>query len=115
MSAGVKIKVELDAADKIKLRHLLNKNGKGQAFLTHEVRRLSDSYVPMDTGALKNTAREDTASITYVQPYSATQYYNNAGTLGGIRGKLWDKKMLADHKKDLVDSVAAYVGGKGKT
>ncbi|MCD7805441.1 MAG: minor capsid protein [Oscillospiraceae bacterium] len=114
MGAGVKVKVDLDAIDKIKLRHLLNENGKGQAFLTHEVRRFSDPYVPMHIGTLKDSAREETNCIVYVQPYAARQYYYNAGG-NGLRGKLWDKRMMADHKKDVVDSVAAYVGGKGKT
>ena len=56
---GTKIRLDIDPADKILLKRSLNKNGNGQRFFTHEVRRLSDPYVPFLTGVLKNTAREE--------------------------------------------------------
>ena len=31
-----------------------------------------------------------------------------------MRGREWDKRMLADRRDDLVQSVAGYVGGKPK-
>ncbi|WP_236876972.1 minor capsid protein, partial [Clostridioides difficile] len=40
---------------------------------------LSDSYVPKQSGTLKNTAREEVDKIIYIQPYAKPQYYNNAG------------------------------------
>ena len=39
---GANIKLKIDPADKILLKRNLNRNGKGQQFFTHEVRRLSD-------------------------------------------------------------------------
>ena len=45
-----KVKLNIDPVDKIMLRRKLNKNGDGQRFFTHEVRRLSDPYVPRRTG-----------------------------------------------------------------
>ena len=41
-----KIRLDIDPVDKILLKRNLNKNGAGQKFFTHEVRRLSTPYVP---------------------------------------------------------------------
>lgn len=40
-----KIKLQIDPMDKILLKRSLNKNGKGQQFFTHEVRRMSTPYM----------------------------------------------------------------------
>lgn len=96
----------------------LGRGGKAQKFLTHEVRRLSDSYVPKQSGTLKNTAREEVDKIIYIQPYAKPQYYNNAGCgsegigAGGKRGKHWEKRMYADKGDELIGSVARFVGGR---
>lgn len=109
---GTNIKLKIDPADKILLKRNLNRNGKGQQFFTHEVRRLSDSYVPFLSGTLKNTAQELTNRIEYVQPYAKRQYYENRGN--GLRGSHWTERMWADRGKEIVQSVAAYCGGKTK-
>lgn len=79
-----KIRLQIDPVDRILLKRSLNKNGAGQRFFTHEVRRLSDPYVPFLTGVLKNTATEEVNRITYNTPYARRQYYENPGT--GLRG-----------------------------
>ena len=109
---GTNIKLKTDPADKILLKRNLNRNGKGQQFFTHEVRRLSDPYVPFLSGTLKNTAQELTDRIEYVQPYARRQYYENRGN--GLRGSHWTERMWADRGKEIVQSVAAYCGGKTK-
>lgn len=109
---GTNIKLKIDPADKILLKRNLNRNGKGQQFFTHEVRRLSDPYVPFLSGTLKNTAQELTSRIEYVQPYARRQYYENHGN--GLRGSHWTERMWADRGKEIIQSVAAYCGGKTK-
>ena len=109
---GTNIKLKIDPADKILLKRNLNRNGKGQQFFTHEVRRLSDSYVPFLSGTLKNTAQELTNRIEYVQPYAKRQYYENRGN--GLRGSNWTERMWEDRGKEIIQSVAAYCGGKTK-
>lgn len=109
---GTNIKLKIDSADKILLKRNLNRNGKGQQFFTHEVRRLSDPYVPFLSGTLKNTAQELTSRIEYVQPYARRQYYENRGN--GLRGSHWTERMWADRGKEIIQSVAAYCGGKTK-
>ena len=107
-----KIRLQIDPVDRILLKRNLNKNGKGQRFFTHEVRRLSDPYVPFLTGVLKNTATETVGSITYNTPYASRQYYENRGT--GLRGAHWTERMGADRGKEVVKATAAYCGGKAK-
>ena len=107
---GTKIHLRLDSTEKILLKRNLNKNGKGQRFFTHEVRRLSDPYVPFLTGVLKNTATETVGSITYNTPYARRQYYENRGT--GLRGAHWTERMWADRGKEIISATAAYCGGK---
>lgn len=107
---ATKIRLEMDPADRILLKRKLNKNGEGQRFFTHQVRTLSDPYVPFLNGPLKNTAQELVDRIEYIQPYARRQYYENNGT--GLRGKEWDKRMWADRGKEIVDATAEYCGGK---
>lgn len=104
------ININIDPEDKILLRRGLNKNGAAQQFFTHEVRRLSDPYVPMRSGTMKNTAIEQVSQITYPQPWSRRQYWENEGH--GLRGKQWDKRMWAARGSEIVKSVAKFAGGK---
>lgn len=103
--------LNLDPEQEILLKRSLNKNGKGQKYLTSEIRRLSDPYVPMDTGALKNTAVTEVSHITYVQLYARRQWYTNKGGKGK-RGKMWCLRMWADRGDEIVQSVADYCGGR---
>lgn len=108
----MKVTLKMDAADKVLLKRSLNKNGQAQRFFTHEVRRLADPYVPEKTGTMKNSAIEQTDKIVYPQIYSKKQYNENRGQ--GLRGKMWIPRMWADRGKEIVKSVADFVGGKAK-
>lgn len=110
MSSRVKCTLKLDPIDKITLRRNLNRNGRAQQYFTQKVRTTSDPYVPFDKGHLKNTAVEKVDSITYIQPYAKVQWYQNRGN--GLRGKMWVLRAWADHCKEIVQSVADYVGGR---
>ncbi len=57
-----KIRLDIDPVDKILLKRNLNKNGAGQKFFTHEVRRLSTPYVPRLSGNLSMKSVTETAS-----------------------------------------------------
>lgn len=110
---GTKVKLQIDPTDKILLRRKLNKNGAGQRFFTHEVRRLSTPYIPRLTGYLSNDSVTETPTmITYNTPYARRQYYEHKGN--GMRGPEWDKRMWADRGKEIVKATAAYCGGKAK-
>jgi len=126
----MKIKVDINTA-KIMKRRGLGGDNRAQVYLASEVKRLSDPYVPMQQGILKNTAvvAGDGSNITYVQPYAHYQYYGEAMagrapkkytgnplTYHGapMRGKQWDKRMLADKSTELVNNLKVYIGRLSK-
>lgn len=125
---SVKVTVNFDPVTILKVRGLGSSNG-ARKFLASEVWRLCDPYVPMQSGMLKNNATIalDGSSLIYNQPYAHYQYYGKvmAGrapkdytgadlTYNGapMRGAQWDKRMLADRKQDLENSVATYIAEK---
>lgn len=110
---GTKVNLQMDPTDKILLRRKLNKNGDGQRFFTHEVRRLSTQYIPRLTGYLaEDSVTESVDHITYNAPYARRQWFENKGN--GLRGPRWTERMWPDRGKEIVKATAAYCGGKAK-
>lgn len=121
---SVKVKVDISPAKILRARGLGSDTGACK-YLASEVKRLCDPYVPMQQGALKNitTIAADGSQLVYTQPYAHYQYYGEVmagrppkhytGTAikyhGAMRGKEWDKRMLADKSKDLERSLDAYI------
>lgn len=121
----VTVKVDINTAKIMRQRGLGGDYG-AQKFLASEVQRLSDPYVPMQQGMLKNQhiIAQDGSSITYTQPYAHYQYYGQA--MAGrapkkytgdeldyhgapMRGKEWVKRMMADKREELERNLEAYV------
>lgn len=107
---ATKFTLKMNPTQKILLKHHLNKNGAGQRFFTNEIRRLSDPYVPLLHGPLKNTAVTEVNRIIYIQPYARRQWYENKGN--GKRGKMWCIRMWSDRGNEIVVSVAKFCGGR---
>lgn len=97
---------------------------KAQFALAQEAARLIDSYVPFDTGQLKNSVQ--TASnyeeglLVYNTPYARKQYYlhpEGEALHGdtGLRGSYWGQRAIADHKDELEkfahDAAKQFLGG----
>ena len=125
----VKVQVDINTARILKQRGL-GGDHRAQVFLASEVKRLSDKYVPMQQGLLKNQAviASDGSTLTYTQPYAHYQYYGEvmAGrapkkytgkelTYHGapMRGPRWDKRMMADKSNEVVNNLKEYIGGLG--
>ncbi len=119
------VKVDINKAEILK-RLGLGGTNKVQKYLASQVKNYCDKYVPMQQGDLKNnvTIAGDGSFIVYTQPYAHYQYYGEvmAGRApkeytgkeldyhgAPMRGKEWDKRMLADKSKDLERSVEAYI------
>lgn len=104
----MKITYELKDFDGKKIidKYGMQKNGNTQLFLANDCFRRMQKYVPFDTGALSTTATVKPGSVTYEQPYAHRQYTTNKGK--GIRGKYWDKKMVANEKDQLAKEVENY-------
>lgn len=110
---ATKIRLQIDPVDRILLKRNLDKNGKGQRFLTNEVRRLSVPYIPFRTGNLAEKSVTTTAKeIHYNAPYARRQYYEHKGD--GLRGSHWTERMWADRGKEIVRATANFCGGKAK-
>lgn len=84
----------------------MQENGNTQLFLANTCFRRMQKYVPFDTGALSTTATVKPGSVTYEQLYAHKQYTTNKGK--GIRGKYWDKKMVANEKGQVAKEVENY-------
>lgn len=109
----------------------LGRNNKAQKFLASEVERLSQPYVPMSAGSgahLVNAARVYDDKIIYPGPYAHYQYYGEvmAGRApkhytgkplqyhgAPMRGKEWEKRMMADRKEDICRSLKRYIERRG--
>lgn len=84
----------------------MQEGGKTELFLANDCFRRMQKYVPFDTGALSTTATVKARSVTYEVPYAHKQYTTNKGK--GIRGKYWDKKMIANERDVLTREVENY-------
>ena len=104
----MKITYELKDFDKKKIinKYGMQENGNTQLFLANTCFRRMQKYVPFETGALSTTATVKPGSVTYEQPYAHKQYTTNKGK--GIRGKYWDKKMVANEKSQVAKEVENY-------
>ena len=84
----------------------MQEGGKTELFLANDCFRRMQKYVPFDTGALSTTVTVRPGSVTYEVPYAHKQYTTNQGK--GIRGKYWDKKMIANERDVLTREVENY-------
>lgn len=121
-------------ADKIMRNRGLGRSSKVHVFMATRVDQLCDPYVPMSAQAgahLKNQTKitDRGKKLVYPGPYAHYQYkglvmagrepkHYTGGTLsyhwGTMRGKEWDKRMMADHSKELANDVEKYIGGLAK-
>lgn len=113
-------------AKKILASRGLGSSTKVQKYVASEVARLSDPYVPMQQGMLKNqhTIASDGSFIVYTQPYAHYQYYGKvmAGrppkkytgddlTYNGapMRGARWTERMLIDKRSEIESNVEKFI------
>ena len=114
----VKVYSDINVPRILAARGLSEHSPAVRRFIASEVAKLCDPYCPMDHGDLKklHTIAPDGRTLTYDVPYARFQYYNNKGGRNGpLRGPLWEKRMLADKRNDLAQSVEAYIKGGGRT
>ena len=132
--------MKLDYAVNISTAKILRRYGLGEdkafANLLNEVKQNAEAkcqpYVPMSAGSaahMVNAARVTADSIIYPGPYAHYQYVGEgmAGRApkhytgqpltyhgGALRGKQWDKRMMADHGKEVEKDLEGYLKGRGK-
>ena len=93
------------SAEQICINHRLAQGGSVQKFIDSECLRRCDRYTPKDTGEL-----------VYTAPYARKNYYSNSGhgasgtARGGLRGRLWFKRMKAAHVHTILAGAAQIAG-----
>lgn len=101
-------------------RRGLEERGKVQKFIDSEVLRLSDPYIPFDTGELKSSGARHTkvgsGKVVWRTPYARKMYYNPRYKFKGApaRGAYWFERCKANHRRDILKGAANLVGGTYK-
>lgn len=118
---AARVRIKMDDTGRILLKRALNKDGKAQEKFTKECAKWMNNYAPYKTGRLKDMMVEiKTSKVIYNAPYAKKQYYTNKGagkqgtSIGGLRGKFWDRRMWQDKGNEIVKSIAQFVGGRAK-
>jgi len=129
----MQVNTHIDGARILRQRGLGGSH-EAQRFLAEIVRDYSDPYVPMSAGAAAHMKglveiAPDGAYLQYRAPYAHYQYVGEvmAGRApkhytgkdlqyhgAPLRGKLWDKRMMADRRKDVEAAMDAYIRRKGR-
>lgn len=88
--------------------------GKVQKFIDSEVLRVTDPYVPMDSGKLKQSGTQHTrigsGEVIYRTPYARRQYFNNKGN--GLRGRQWFQRSKIDNKATILSGAKKVAGSR---
>lgn len=115
------VRIKMDDTGRILLKRYLNKDGQAQERFTKVCAKWMNNYVPYDHGGLKDIRVEiEKDKVIYDSDYAKKQYYTNRGngkegtSIGGLRGKFWDKRMWNDRGNEIVKSIAQFVGGRAK-
>lgn len=128
------MKIKWKPINTILKNHELQEDGKVNKFLRDTVDRLSDPYIPMDSGSLKRIKTYPSKhEIKYTSPYAKYQYYGKlmltrgGGSYAGLgegktltnkdlkyqgapkRGSKWDKRMWQDKGKSICKDVERYI------
>lgn len=90
---------------------------RAQIFVDTQVLRLSDPYVPMQTGMLKQSGTLGTeigsGEVLWIAPYAQKQYYDTADyrDYDPQRGGHWFERMKADHGPAIIAGAKRRAGG----
>lgn len=123
----MKVKCTVDiSTSRILASRGLGGTNKARKYLASEIVRLSDPYVPMQQGALKNQRQisSNGAEIVYTQPYAHYQWYGEvmAGrppksytgreikySGAPTRGARWTERMMIDKGHEIEKNVENYI------
>lgn len=105
------MRIRINPTAQILAERGLERGGRVQTFVDTSVVRLSDKYVPMQSGTLKKAIGTvyGSGKVRYNTPYARKNYYESAGrgtqgtSFGGLRGRLWFERM----KSVYLDTILA--------
>lgn len=104
----------IEETQKLVAKRGLETGGEVQKYVDSEVLRLTDPYVPFDSGKLKESGTIHTkigsGRVVYKTPYARRQYFENKGN--GLRGKQWFERSKADNRDTILKGAAEKAGAK---
>lgn len=134
------VKIDVDAVKIMKHRGL-DEGGRVQQYMAERAKALMDPYVPMQSGALKDPQIIDNGkALLFNRPYAHYQYVGEVygpniplgdGTFfsptapkqatgrslqyrgAPMRGKEWDKRMMADKGEEFARDVENFIKAQG--
>ena len=131
----MKVTYKLNSANQIIRRIGLDRGGRVQEFWTTSVARYMEPYLPFRSAnsvakAMQRGMDLKTGIITVSLPYARYLYYGKAmegkapkqvtsrdlhytKTFRPKAGPFWDRRMLADKKKPLMQDLYRFLGKKG--
>lgn len=115
------IRFSARSANEIIENHGLGTGGRVQKFIDSECLRRTDKYTPKQTGELIRSGTRGSVplgngKIVYIAPYARSNYYYNGGygiqgtARGGLRGRLWFKRMCDAHRMTILSGAARIAG-----
>lgn len=115
----MKITVSIDTTKAILDRRGLLPGGRVQKYLDSRVLAYCEPYVPMQTGALKQSGITGTVIgsgvVVYNAPYARRIYYGKFNLRRNLHPKacrLWFEQMKADRGDELLKGVMRYAGAR---
>jgi len=91
---------------------------RAQRFVDSEILRLSDPFIPMQTGMLIKSGILGTdvgsGEVKWIAPYAKAQYYSPrtpGSETGPLRGPYWFERMKALYKAIILDGARRLAGG----
>ncbi|GHU77052.1 hypothetical protein FACS1894188_10590 [Clostridia bacterium] len=101
MPLKVKVSMNMDSISTVLSNHGLEAGGRVQQYITTNLIRMIDGYVPLRAGVLKGSRNNAPPydEIVYDTPYAARLYYNPQYNFNYSpqRGAYWDKRAWADN------------------
>ena len=115
-NTGLTFEFKLAAKNEIIQKRGLESGGVVQQIVDSEIMRYMDPYIPLDTGAMRDSMITDTVigsgEIQVNTPYAHRRLLS--AIEHGLRGPNYFNRMKADHKDDILRAAAKAAGGRFK-
>ncbi len=115
-AVGFNGRLEIDDIDKIIEKRHLQPGGRVQQYIDSEVIRRCDRRVPVDSHALRKSAKIHSeigsGEVRYVTPYAKREYYENTGASQHepLRKGLWFLNMKNAEKDEILEGARKIAG-----
>ena len=117
-NTGLTFEFKLAAKNEIIQKRGLESGGVVQQIVDSEVMRYMDPYIPLASGAMRDSMITDTVigsgEIQVNTPYAHRRLLSARTSKSDLRGPNYFNRMKADHKDDILRAAAKAAGGRFK-